>query len=212
MRTIKLLIAMLALIFPAFAQAQGWYAGLDVGGARSDAEIDEYILLGATTDRASGSTTGFRLHGGYQFGRFFALDVAYVDFGQFENHFDPDDCPFGAPGPCPLDVRTSINGVIGSLVGIVPIGEHWLLDARIGYGQMKIKTEEIGGAGLDGSTTNPGFHFGIGGGYRFGEHWEIRLDYSSYDQEDLGLTLGGDFGSYNLGETTMTAVGVNYRW
>jgi OOP family OmpA-OmpF porin len=194
------------------AQAQGWYAGLDVGAAHSDTEIDEYIFFGDTTARSSGSTTGMRLHGGYQFGRFFALDLAYVDFGQFENHFDPDDCPNGAPGPCPLDVRTSINGFIGSIVGILPIGEHWLLDMRLGYGTMRIKTNEIAGAGLDADTTNAGFHFGVGGGYRFNEHWDVRVDYSSYDQEDLGVTLAGTFGAYNLGQTTMTALGVNYRW
>jgi len=212
MRTIKLLAATLTLMLPALAQAQGWYAGLDVGSASSDAEIDEYVFLGDTTARGSGSTTGFRLHAGYQFGRFFALDLGYVDFGQFENHFDPDDCPFGAPGPCPFDVRTSINGVIGSLVGILPIGEHWLLDARLGYGNIKVETNEIAGAGLDGSNTNAGFHYGIAGGYRLDEHWEFRLDYSAYDQEDFGLTLGGDFGAYNLGETTMTSLGVTYRW
>jgi opacity protein-like surface antigen len=212
MHTLKLLAAMV-LAIPAIAQAQsGWYAGFDVGAAHSDTKINEYVFFGDTTDRGSGSTTSFRLHAGYQFGRFFALDLAYVDFGQFENHFDPDDCPYGAPGPCPFDVRTSLKGVIGSLVGILPIGDHWLLDARLGYGKVNVKTNEIAGAGLDGDSTNDGFHYAIGGGYRFDEHWEFRLDYSAYDQEDFGLTLGGDFGAYNLGETTMTAVGVNYRW
>ena len=98
MKAIKLLVTMLVAL-PAMAQAQsGWYAGFDVGSARSDTEIDEHVLFGDTTARGSGSTTGMRLHAGYQFGRFFALDLAYVDFGQFENHFDPDDCPNGAPG------------------------------------------------------------------------------------------------------------------
>jgi opacity protein-like surface antigen len=212
MKAIKLLTAMATLALPAMAQANGWYAGLDVGSARSDTEIDEYVLLGDTTDRGSSTTTGFRLHAGYQFGRFFALDLAYVDFGQSENHFDPDDCPFGAPGPCPFDVRTSIHGFIGSFVGILPIGEHWFLDARLGYGNMKVETSEIAGAGLDGNSTNAAFHYGIAGGYRFNDHWEFRLDYSGYDLDDLGLTLIGDFGAYNLGETTMTSLGVNYRW
>jgi OOP family OmpA-OmpF porin len=213
MRTTKLLIATLTLILPALGQAQsGWYAGLDVGSAKSDTQIEEYFLFGGTTDRGSGSTTGFRVHGGYQFGRYFAIDLSYVDFGQFSSHFDPNDCPFGAPGPCPFDVRTSINGFIGSLVGILPMGDHWFMNARLGVGTIRVKTDEIGGAGLGGDTTNSGFHYGIGGGYRFNEHWEFVLDYSGYDQEDLGLTLGGDFGAYNLGETTLTSVGVSYRW
>jgi opacity protein-like surface antigen len=212
MKAIKLLATMLVAL-PAMAQAQsGWYAGLDVGAARSDTEIDEYVLFGDTTARNSGSSTGMRLHGGYQFGRFFGLDVAYVDFGQFENHFDPDDCPFGAPGPCPFDVRTSISGFIFSLVGILPMGEHWFGDARLGVGELKVKTNEIGGENLDGNSSSATFQFGLGAGYRYNEHWSFRLDYSTYDQEDLGLTLSGAFGTYNVGQTTMTALGVNYRW
>src|SRR5882672_3442602 len=105
MRTIKLLTAALALILPAMAQAQGWYAGVDVGSAKSETKTDNYLFFGDATARANGDTTGFRVRAGYQFGRFFALDLSYVDFGQFESHFDPNDCPFGAPGPCPLDVR-----------------------------------------------------------------------------------------------------------
>jgi OOP family OmpA-OmpF porin len=213
MKTTKLLALGLLACVPALAHAQGgWYAGLDVGAARSDVEIDEHAFFGDVTDRGSGSTTGFRLHGGYQFGRFFALDFGYVDFGQFENHFDPDDCPNGAPGPCPVDTRTSIDGFVGSFVGILPLGEHWFLDARIGFARIKVDTSAFGAIDVDDSSTNDGFNYGIGGGYRFNEHWEAVFDYSGYDQFDLGLTLSGAFGVYNLGETTMTSLGVNYRW
>jgi OOP family OmpA-OmpF porin len=211
MRIAKLL-ALLALVLPVTAHAGAWYAGLDVGNATSDAKIDEHIFLGETTARGSDSTTGWRLRGGYQFGRFFALEVAYVDFGEVEYHFDPDDCPNGAPGPCPFNVRTSINGFVGTLRGIVPIGDHWFLDARLGYGTMSVDADEIGGAAINANTENDAFHYGIGGGYRFNEHWEILLDYSEYNQEDLGTTLTGDSGSYNLGETSVTSLGVSYRW
>jgi opacity protein-like surface antigen len=209
------LLAMAVLVCLPFAQPAhaDWYAGLDVGAARSDSNIDEHFLIGDSTDRASSSTTGFRLRGGYQFGRFFALELAYVDFGQSTNHFDPNDCPAGAPGPCPVDVRTSINGIVGTLVGIVPIGEHWYFDARLGYGTLKIKADASGTTDLDGRNDDaPGAHYGIGAGYRFNENWEVLLDYSEYDQLDFGLTLAGDFGVYDLGETSVTSFGVSYHW
>jgi|GEM_PF-2322447 OOP family OmpA-OmpF porin len=211
MKPIKLL-AILLLVLPAMSQAQGWYAGLDVGSARSDAEIDEHLLLGDTTARASGTTTGIRLRGGYQFSRFFAIEIDYADFGELKSHFDPDDCPFGAPGPCPLDVRTSVSGIFGTLRGIVPIGDHWYVDARLGWGKMDVDTDQIGGEELEGSVESGAFHYGLGAGYRFDEHWAISLDYGEYNQEDLGLTLGGQFGVYNLGETTMTSLGASYQW
>src|SRR4051794_14468938 len=126
----KLSTAAFALFLPALAHAQGgWYAGVDVGDAKIDAKIEEYVLFGGVTDRSRSSTVGYRLHGGYQFGRFFALELAYVDFGEIESHFEPNDCPYGARGPCPLDLRTSISGVVANMVGLLPLGEHWFLDA-----------------------------------------------------------------------------------
>jgi len=113
------LLAAVALILPAMAHGQGWYAGIDVGDARSDSSIDESPIFAATTARSSGSTTGFRLRGGYQFGRFVAVELAYVDFGDVESHFDPSDCANGSPGPCPFDVRSSQSGLIGTVVGVV---------------------------------------------------------------------------------------------
>jgi OOP family OmpA-OmpF porin len=206
------LLAMLASMSPLASHAQGWYAGLDAGSARTDSVIDEHFLLDDTTARASGTTTGFRLRGGYQFGRFFALEVAYVDFGEFKNHFEPDDCPAGAPGPCPLDVRTSINGLMATLRGILPIGDHWFIDTRLGWGKLDVDADQVGGSDLENSIENPAFHYGIGGGYRFDEHWAVALDFSEYNQEDLGLTLAGSFGIYDLGETSVTSIGVAYRW
>ena len=108
------LLATLLLVLPAMAHAGGWYAGLDAGSVNSDASVNEYGFFGDTTARGNDTATGWRLRGGYQFGRFFALEVAYVDFGDVDYHFDPDDCPFGAPGPCPFDVRSSSHGFVGT--------------------------------------------------------------------------------------------------
>jgi len=211
LKTTKLLAA-LALIVPAMAHGQGFYVGLDVGEARSDAKTSENVLS-ATTARWSGSSTALRLRGGFQIGRFFALEAAYVDFGEIESHFDPDDCPNGAPGTCPLDVRTSSSGILFSAVGVLPIGEHWYLDARLGWGKIDFELEELGGGGLEADEENTAFNYGIGGGYRFNEHWGVVLDYSEYNQEDfLDSALDGDFGVYNLGETSVTSLGVSYRW
>jgi OOP family OmpA-OmpF porin len=206
------LLGMLAFLLPLTSQAQGWYAGLDVGSARSDAEIDEHLIFGDTTARSTDTTTGFRVRGGYQFGRFFALEVAYVDLGELKSHFDPDDCPFGAPGPCSLDVRTSLSALVGTLHFVLPIHDHWYLDARLGWGKMDVDTDQLGGDELDTSIENPVFHYGIGAGYRFNEHWDVALDFSEYNQEDFGLTFGGSFGIYNLGESSVTSLGVGYRW
>jgi OmpA-OmpF porin, OOP family len=210
MRTTKLL-ATLALMLPAMAHAGTWYAGLDVGSGQSDAKINEYFTLGGATARDSDTSTVFRVRGGYQFGRFFALEVAYVDFGEVEYQFDPDDCPWGSPGPCPFSARSSINGFVGTLRGIWPIGDHWFFDARLGYGSMKTDTHVIGPTDISESRSNGTAHYGLASGYRFTDHWEVVLDFSEYAQDDMSR-LGGDSGTYNLGESSVTSVGISYRW
>jgi len=205
------LVAMLALLLPVTSQAQGWYAGLDVGSVRSDAKINENFL-GQTTARSTDITTGFRVRGGYQLWKWFAVELAYVDLGQLESHFDPDECPPIGSNPCPLDIRTSRSGLLGTLRFMVPIRSHWFVDARLGWGKMDTDVSEVGGEGLDGDIEDVVFQYGIGGGYRFDDHWEIAVDYSEYNQEDFGETLSGDFGLYNLGESSVSSIGIAYRW
>ncbi len=78
--------------------------------------------------------------------------------------------------------------------------------------RWKSKRSSSVGLASTANNENPAFHYGIGGGYRFNEHWEVLLDYSEYNQEDFGLTLAAHFGVYDLGETSVTSLGVNYRW
>jgi OmpA-OmpF porin, OOP family len=211
MRMTKLL-ATLALVLPVMSHAGEWYAGLDLGSARSDGKVNEYGFFGATTAQGTDSTTSWRVRGGYQFGRFFALELAYVDLGEVEYHFEPDNCPNGASGPCPFNVRSSSTGFVGTLRGMVPIGDRWFLDARLGYGKMDVDADQVGSAATNVSNENAAFHYGIGGGFRFNEHWEILLDYSEYNQEDWGDTLTGTSGAYDLGEASVTSLGIGYRW
>lgn len=206
------LLATLALVLPLMAHAGDWYAGLDVGNAKADAKVSKYGFFGETTARGTDNTTSWRLRGGYQFGRFFALELAYVDLGEVDYHFDPDDCPTGTPDPCPFDVRSSSHGFVGTLRGILPIGDRWFLDMRLGYGKMDVAADQVGGAAVSVSNENSAYQYGIGGGYRFNEHWEIQVDYNEYNQEDLGETLIGTSGAYDLGETSVTSLGIGYRW
>ena len=72
------LVATLALLLPVMAHAGGWYAGLDAGSASSDATVNEYGFLGDTTAQGNDTTTGWRLRGGYQFGRFLCKTPAFM--------------------------------------------------------------------------------------------------------------------------------------
>lgn len=211
----KFLAAALFACFPLGAHAQkGWYVGLDAGRSSAEAKVEEYILGGDVTAKDTGTSTGIHLRGGYQFGRFFALELGYVDFGDFDYSFDPDNCPFGNPGPCPLSVSTSFSGYTGSLVGILPVGERWSLHGRFGIYKMNTASHQLPGGDLGGSSDEEGLQFSVGAGLELDEHWQFLLDYSSYEQVDFGIgfNLFGDFGSYDVGDTRLLSIGINYHW
>jgi hypothetical protein len=210
----KFLAAALLAWLPLGAHAKGWYVGLEAGRTEADAKIEEHLIGGGVTAEDSGTSSGINLSAGYQFGRFFGMELSYADFGDYEYSFDPDDCPFGNPGPCPFSVSTSFTGFAFSLVGIVPVGERWSLHGRFGVYNMKADSRELAGADLRDSSHEEGFKFGLGAGLKLDEHWQFLLDYSSYQQLDFGLASNvvGDFGTYDVGDTTLLAIGINYHW
>jgi OmpA-OmpF porin, OOP family len=215
MKTLELLgaalVASVAWVQPS-AAAGGWYAGFDAGLSEADAEISEVFIGAPATDDADASSTGFRVRFGYQFARYIAAEIGYADFGDFDYEFDPDTCPVGGPDPCPFNATTSISGLQVNAVGTLPLGDRWTINARAGWSRLRVKHSELATVGIDNSTTKDGFHVGIGVGYAVSEHWDVLLDYTKYEQLDLGLSLGGAFGYYDFGDTRLTSLGVNYRW
>ncbi|MEA3196672.1 MAG: OmpA-OmpF porin, family, partial [Gammaproteobacteria bacterium] len=73
----------------AFADDAGWYAGFNGGQSRAkiaDGRIADGLLGdGFTTTSISNEDhhLGFKLFGGYEFNRYFALEGGYFDLGRF---------------------------------------------------------------------------------------------------------------------------------
>jgi OmpA-OmpF porin, OOP family len=192
------------------ALARGWYAGLDVGLSEADAEIPEFFVGAPGTDDADASSTGIRVRFGYQFARYIAAEIGYADFGDFDYEFEPATCP--GPNPCRFNATTSISGIMINAVGTLPLGDRWTLNGRAGWAQVRVKNSELDTSGVGDSTRKGGFQVGIGVGYRVNEHWELLLDYTKYENFDVGLPLGGPIGYYDFGDARLTSLGVNYRW
>jgi OmpA-OmpF porin, OOP family len=211
----KVLAAALIACLPLCVHASpGWYAGVDVGKSKAKAEISDFLIIRDSSDEASGSSTGFHLHGGYQFGKYFALELGLADLGDFEFSFDPDECPIGAGDSCPFSAETSLRGVTLNMVVILPLGERWSLNARLGMSQMHVESRQLDGGDLRDSTSESGLHYGIGVGYKLDDHWQFQLTHSTIASMDFdfGLNLADEFGAYDLGDTTLASIGVNYHW
>lgn len=195
--TLGLLIAA-----PVVAQEAGqFYGGLSVG--RSKAKIDDEriraTLLGAglTTTGMSNddSSTGYKLFGGYQFHRNFALEGGYFDLGQFG--FTSTTLPVGT-----LDGHIKLRGVNLDLVGRLPLGERFSVFAKVG-GQYAQARDTFRGTGsvnaLDPSPKRNELNYKLGAGlqYAFSPAVTLRAEAERYRVNDA-VGNHGDINFYSL--------------
>lgn len=153
MRFILALIAASAFaISPAQAEDNGFYVGAGVGD------------FGIDVGPFDGSDTGFKVFGGYQFMKYLAAELEYVDGGTVDL------------GPLDIDV----SGFNLSGVGILPLGEKFNLFAKLGMIFWDASARGKGG----GDDSGEDFSWGIGGGYSFTDHFGVRVEYQGFEIED----------------------------
>jgi hypothetical protein len=92
------------------------------------------------------------------------------------------------------------------------LGASWSINGRLGGFRMKMRTHESGNAGVADSGNHGGLQYGLGVGYRMNEHWRVQLDWTRYEEVDLGLTFGGGIGVFSFGQSELTSLGVEYHW
>ncbi len=187
---------------PVVAQEAGqFYGGLSVG--RSKAKIgDERItanLLGAgltTTGMTNDdSSTGYKLFGGYQLHRNFAVEGGYFDLGKFG--FTSTTVPAGT-----LDGRIKLRGVNLDLVGRLPLGDRFSVLAKVG-GQYAQARDTFSGTGFV-NALNPSpkkselnYKLGLGLQYAFTPDITLRGEAERYRVNDA-VGNHGDINFYSL--------------
>lgn len=202
-------LAVLAVIASPFALADdtGWYGGVNVG--RSTAKIDDARitsnLLGGGLAAGSISNddrdTGYKLFGGYQFNRYFALEGGYFDLGKFG--FSANTTPAGT-----LNGTIRLKGVNLDAVGIVPITEKFSAFGRVGVNYAEARDTFSGSGAVTVLNSNPSkreanVKFGAGIQYDFTEALAMRLEAERYRVNDA---IG------NRGDIDLVSVGLVYRF
>jgi hypothetical protein len=181
------------------------YVAADVGNSRSRGGFS-----GSETTEGS---TGYDVRAGYQFSRYFALELGYVDLGSFDYEYRPTCIP---EAECDVDTHVEMRGPFVNAVGIFPLNDHWQLKARAGFFRLKISSTESGPGAPDVSprffNTNSGVSFGIAAAYRLNDNIDLELSWTHFEQVDLGLSVGGDVSAFAEDTSTMTAIGVAYRF
>lgn len=203
--------AVAALAAPlAIAQNQsGWYAGVNLG--RTGASIDDDRITRGLAGQGLVTTSiddrdqdrGYKIFGGYQLNRNFAVEAGFFDLGSFG--YTARTVPIGS---LTGDIR--IKGVNLDLVGIWPITDKFSALGRVGVTSARThgSFSSTGAASVPYANANPSeratnVKFGAGVMYDFTPSLGVRLEAERYRVND---SVG------NKGHADMLSVGLVYRF
>ena len=161
----------------------GFYAG----GSVSNVQLDETFDDGIGIDD---DTTGFRLLGGYQFSRYLAIELGYIDFGEFDESL--------SVAGSMVDLEAEVDGFDASIVGRLPVTDAFTLTGRVGGIAWDAEAEVRVDGMVDSTDSDDGtdLFYGLGAEYQFGDRFSMFGGFDRYeiDQADLDVfMLGGKF-------------------
>lgn len=167
----KLMLACVLLMFavPGMAvesKANGGYIG---GGAGMSVFEDDGAFDGFSFDDTD---TALMIFGGYKFGKYFALEGRYTDYGSFSV----------------IGIGFDVSALSVHAVGSIPFGTSgWELFGQLGFGQVSL---DLAGD----STDESAFGMGIGIRYSFSERLSVAAQTDVFAWEDSEPGQNYDFG------------------
>lgn len=205
----KLSLLTLALMAAPFAMAQdaGWYGGANIGQSNAsidDARISNDLLgsgLATTSIDDNDRDRGFKLFGGYQVNKYFAVEAGYFDLGQFG--FVANTAPAGS-----LSGNIKIRGLNLDAVGTLPITEKFSAFGRIGVAYAHTDGNFAGTGVVNVLNPSPSerdtnLKVGLGVQYAMTDALSLRAEIERYRINDA---VG------NKGDVDMASIGLVYRF
>ncbi len=205
----SLLTFALAVSLPTMAQKlePGWYGGLGVGPSRSsidDKRLTSSLLssgLTATAIDEKNNDTGYKLYGGYQFGRHFSVEGGYFDLGRFG--FSATTSPAGT-----LNGEIRLKGINLDAVARLPFTERFSAIGRAGLTYVDTADQFSRSGAVTVADPSPskrdgGYKYGLGLQYEVSQALALRLEAERYNINDA---VG------NRGDIDMLTVGLLFRF
>ena len=211
-RTLSLaLFAVLGTVASPWVMAQdsttGPYIGANIGGTRAkfnndsvnSALVGQHFTLRSTSE--DNSSTGFKLFGGYQLNRNFAVEGGYFDLGRF--NYALSTTPVGT-----FSSDTRVRGLNLDLVGMLPLSDQFSVFGRVGaaYAQSRANPTRTGALLLNNSSTSrkdTNVKVGLGLQYAITEALAVRAELERYRINDP---------IRNRGHIDMASVGLVYKF
>ena len=176
----------------ALAQDTGFY----LGGALGQSQVDIDCTGASTCDEKD---TSWKIFGGYQFNKNFALEFGYANLG--EATASGSVPPFGTAS---VKFETMAFDLVA--VGSLPIADRFSIYGKIGLYRADTDAD-VSVSGL-GSTTesdsNTDLTFGVGVRYDFTRNLGVRAEWQRYSD-----VSAGDFGESDI---DVISVGVIWRF
>jgi OmpA-OmpF porin, OOP family len=183
MKDVKLLLAgLLAAMGVALSPSlhaqmsmSGFYAGVGVGQSHASDACEGASALGFSCDDKD---TAWRIFGGYQFHKNFALELGYADLGKAHG----SGVVLGTP--ISVDVKAKAWDLVA--VGILPVMEQLSLHGKLGFARWDVDASAnatgIGSASASDNGTD--LTYGVGAQYDFTKQVGMRLEWQQY--KDVG--------------------------
>lgn len=196
------LLAGLATGAAVAADDDGWYAGFNGGPAKSTIDeeriTDSLLANGLTTTGFSvdEKDLGYKLFGGYQFGKHFAIEGGFFDLGT--HTFSASTLPLGT-----FSGQLEARGINLDLVGMLPLTTNVSLFGRLGANHAK--TEAAFASEGSVHVSNPSaseratnLKFGLGAQFRLTERVGLRVEAERFRVDDA-IGNKGDIDMLSLG-------------
>jgi OOP family OmpA-OmpF porin len=203
---ISLLASAVLVGFPSIAAAQ-FYIGANVGQNNADFNRGHYASgVAGITESQDEKDTAFKLYGGFDINKNFAIEAGYADLGSPEYRYSAT----GISG----QARIEQSAIFVAAKGTLPITQQFGIFGKLGLTRNK--------AELNGSTNSAAVNsavgfplartktksralIGIGAEYNFSNKVSLRAEYE-------------DFGKFGDGNTTgetkarLLSIGVTYKF
>ncbi len=177
-------LAAAGLFFSAPAAAQ-FYLGFSFG--RADVEqnlvIPDLLDPGGTVD---GKDSAFKLYGGYQFNRNFALEVAAVDLGDmaYSGNFS------GTPSGTVTGGRVQNGGLNISAVGVLPLGERLAFFGKAGIFLWSSEASDLtGGVPTISEADGSDLSLGLGASVALTPRASLRAEWERFEMSSSEVDL-----------------------
>lgn len=202
----KSIVATALMVFSAGSLADqdgGFYLSANLGQAKYDVSKDDLdevavdsfesagaiVLDGSSTFDDKG--TAWSIVGGYRFGSYIGAEIGYLNLGEAQYRSEGEIIPSGTVTvtDATLDLDLSAKGPSLALVGFLPLGDRFDLQARAGvfFADTTIDiaaTVDGSRATDDFSANSQDFYFGVGATFYITSQFALALDYTKF--KDLG--------------------------